>query len=446
MKRIILLLLVGLFFAIPLQAQQLAANNLYLNNRYIFNPARAGYYYGIDGFVNTRYQWLGIDDAPRLISFGVSSPIGDHMGIGMKFHNYKKGVFENVFAEASYAYQLMLGEYHIVTFGLSAGIVNRQLDQLDVGFPNDFDPVFQAGNFNETHFTVGSGIGYQWNRLKVDLAFPYLLEEGDRLRKHFLALVSYEWKLMPANVTVSPSVMYRNLVFSKNQTDFNLEFGWKEVVWIRPGFRTGNNYLMSLGFNFKHIRLGYSFQQTNLDVAQFNHNTHELSVGFTIRRKAKESRIPVTNTLDPGFYQEITEKVESLDQQMRDQNSLLDQYNHALSDQQRLLNAYGRTLEKFESLDVKKETIKTTDTNGNLIEPVSPGYYVVISTFESESRARKAMEMLKLNNMDIHVMFDSHKKLYYVYSSKTDDRDEALYRMRQLRQSNLKETWILVIK
>ncbi|MGK7397864.1 MAG: PorP/SprF family type IX secretion system membrane protein [Candidatus Cyclobacteriaceae bacterium M3_2C_046] len=446
MKKFILLFLLVSGFSVQLLAQQLTANNLYLNNRFIFNPARAGYYYGVDGFVNTRYQWLGIEDAPQLISFGLSTPVGDHMGVGLKFHNDKKGVFESFFAEAAYAYQLVLGEYQILTFGMSAGIVDRQIDQLEVGFPNDFDPVFQGSAFDETYFTVGAGLGYQWKGFKFDLAFPYLLEEGDRLREHFLALASYDWDLRASDFAISPSVMYRNLVFSNNQTDFNLEVSWKDFIWARPGYRTGDNYLMALGLNFKNIRIGYGYQQTNLDFAQFSHNTHEISVGFTIQKKNKEYQIPVSRSLNSEYIQQITEKMDNLDQQMKYQNTLLNDYNQALTDQQRLLNAYGRSLEKLETMNQERENIKAADQEGHLIEPVAPGYYVVISTFESEKRARKAVNMLQLNQMQTQIMYDSDKQLYYIYSSKTDDREEALYRMRQLRQSNLKETWILVIE
>ena len=42
-------------------AQQLPLNDLYYENRYLFNPANAGDQGALVGFLNHRRQWVGLE-------------------------------------------------------------------------------------------------------------------------------------------------------------------------------------------------------------------------------------------------------------------------------------------------------------------------------------------------------------------------------------------------
>ena len=84
MKNLRLLLPIAavLMAATLLQAQQLPQLTQYMHNDYIFNQAVAGSRPALELRSGHRYQWVGVQDAPRTFTLSGHSLVGRQMGVG----------------------------------------------------------------------------------------------------------------------------------------------------------------------------------------------------------------------------------------------------------------------------------------------------------------------------------------------------------------------------
>ena len=103
-------IIIVLLMATQLHAQQLPVYNLYPQNRILINPANTGDGGGWSGFLHSRNQWVGIQDAPKTISFGVQGMLNDNMGVGGYLVSDRAGLIDRLSINLSYAYRVKLTE------------------------------------------------------------------------------------------------------------------------------------------------------------------------------------------------------------------------------------------------------------------------------------------------------------------------------------------------
>ena len=78
-------------------AQQLPLNDLYYDNRYLFNPANAGDQGYLVGFLNHRRQWVGLEGAPVTNVLSVHSPLGNkNIGLGGTLSSDRYGFSQRI--------------------------------------------------------------------------------------------------------------------------------------------------------------------------------------------------------------------------------------------------------------------------------------------------------------------------------------------------------------
>ncbi len=81
-NRTILSLFVAFMAVTAARAQQLPQLTQYQFNDYVFNPAVAGTRSFFELRSGHRYQWVGIQDAPRTFTLSGTTPLGRNMGVG----------------------------------------------------------------------------------------------------------------------------------------------------------------------------------------------------------------------------------------------------------------------------------------------------------------------------------------------------------------------------
>ena len=105
MKKVLFVLIIGL---IPtfLIGQQLAHFTQFYLNQYIINPAAGGTKNYFDVKSSYRYQWVGVNDAPRTFTMSMDGPVTKkgNMGLGGYVYSDITGPTRRTGFKVSYAY------------------------------------------------------------------------------------------------------------------------------------------------------------------------------------------------------------------------------------------------------------------------------------------------------------------------------------------------------
>ena len=177
MKNYILIIAV-ILFTISAKSQQNPQYTQYVYNMNIINPAYAGSKEALSLNFLARTQWVGIDGAPKTLTFGAHTPLRNNLGLGLSVIVDKIGPVQeqNIYADVSYT--LNLDNDAKIAFGLKAGITafNLCLDCLNFDEPEKERAIFIDRAANKTLPNIGAGFFYYTNRFYLGLAMPNLLE------------------------------------------------------------------------------------------------------------------------------------------------------------------------------------------------------------------------------------------------------------------------------
>jgi type IX secretion system PorP/SprF family membrane protein len=123
------------------KGQQLPQLTQYQFNDYIFNPAIAGSRPFFELRSGHRYQWVGIQDAPRTFTFSGTTPVGEKMGVGGYLFTDIVGPTRRTGFQLSYAYHLRLTQDVKLSLSVSAGLLQFLIDGSKIQFHDPGDPV-----------------------------------------------------------------------------------------------------------------------------------------------------------------------------------------------------------------------------------------------------------------------------------------------------------------
>src|ERR1044071_948224 len=184
-------------------AQQTPHFSQYMINDYVLNPAIGGKFNYFLGMSANRYQWGGIDDAPRTYNLSVHGPLKwDHMGIGGQLFTDIVGPTRRTGFYMSYAYHAPLNDKIKLSFGLTAGIMQFMVDGQKINLHDNGDlvltnalqsvltPDFDAGFLlYSDRFWVGASVmQIQQNKLKF---FDYMSNTTSIMTRHYYGMLGY---------------------------------------------------------------------------------------------------------------------------------------------------------------------------------------------------------------------------------------------------------------
>ncbi len=259
------------------------------------NPAATGNTNDIDVFLHGRIQWAGIDNGPRTGVLNVTNYVDKiKSGFGFTCSYDKMGVAHHTTnMKLVYAYQLDLTEKYVLSLGLGAGVnfgyFNSYANQLsdiseygDETYPDQNEtkvsPDFDFGvELSNPYWTLGASITHL-TRSEMTTFDP---ERHYYVYGTSLIPINQKWELAP-----TVSYMHRNKtnVMEFGSLAFYDRFLWGGVV-LRPDLNEGfdpSMLIMTLGFEWKKFRFGYSYDLGLGKNEKLGASTHEiiLSYGF----------------------------------------------------------------------------------------------------------------------------------------------------------------------
>jgi type IX secretion system PorP/SprF family membrane protein len=331
MKRFFSIFVVFVLLSCQSHAQQLLLDNQYLINKYSLSPAYSGYNKNFESFLGYRQQWFGIEGAPTKQMVSLNGPIGKKSGLGLTINNLSTGNFTHFVSVFNYAYHVKLGKTQSVSFGLGAEVYRNQLEGSKVKTVSD-DPVV-VGNeaLTGTTFNANFGILYNMKNFNLGIVLPRILPQkityksGNQftVASQYLIHVSY---LLPASkyLEIEPFVIARGTQQSGVFYEASLMTKFKKKFWLVGTYKK-SGMAMSVGAALNsRIVFNYTYEFGGNDIIALSSGTHEITLGFLIKRADKRDVPPsIFPLMDDNPIQvntkEIDEKIAKLqDKQKND--------------------------------------------------------------------------------------------------------------------------------
>jgi len=294
MRNLILFCLVVL--VMQANGQQLPQLTQYQFNDYVFNPAIAGSRQFFELRSGHRYQWVGIQDAPRTFTFSGTTPVGQKMGVGGYLFTDIVGPTRRTGFQLSYAYHLRLTEDIKLSLAVSAGLLQFLIDGSKINFHDPGDPVLDDQLRGDLLPDAKFGFYLYGERFWFGATAPqllqnkvYFLDESretlSRMEDHYYAMGGYrlplgeDWKLEPSFL-----VKYTSPVPAK--IDLNATIRYKDTFWLGAGYRTNDAYCAMVGYWLKKtFQFGYSYDIITSNLRNYSTGTHEVMLAITIGKE-----------------------------------------------------------------------------------------------------------------------------------------------------------------
>lgn len=290
-KRI--LLICAFFCSRVVFAQQLPHYTQYLINDYVTNPAIGGTspYFNVQS--NHRFQWVGIQDAPRTYIFSLHGPLAnDKMGVGGYVFTDYTGPTRRSGFQASYSYRINVTDKIKLSFGLAGGLLQFAVDGGKVNLEDVNDLVLSTSLQSALVPDIAAGLYlYEDKRWFISLSAPQLVGSKlqffdaydntlSRLSNHYFAAGGYTFDLSN-DFQVQPSFLIKYIDPLPIQVDANVRVIYQENVWLGLNYRSEDAVGAMLGYSFREkFIFGYSYDFPISNIRKQSTGSHELMVGF----------------------------------------------------------------------------------------------------------------------------------------------------------------------
>lgn len=294
--RKICILLVVLLPGFASFAQQIGQFSQYMLTDYIINPAFAGSRDYFDVRSINRYQWAGLQDAPRTFNLSVNGPLrNENMGLGGSLFTDVAGPTRRTGLQFSYAYHLRVGTTGRLGFSLSAGLLQFGIDASRLKLIDQNDPALFTTLRSKTLFDAKLGILYHTPDWFIGFTAPQLLQNradlfatGNqlaRLEDHYLLMGGYTFDL-GNDIVIKPTFLLKYVHPAPLAFDLSARAIWRETVHAGLSYRHKEAIALMAGYEFRQtISVSYAYDITTSNLKNYSTGTHEFVLGFRFNQK-----------------------------------------------------------------------------------------------------------------------------------------------------------------
>ncbi|WP_025740971.1 PorP/SprF family type IX secretion system membrane protein [Aquimarina pacifica] len=292
------------------------------DNLYLVHPAMAGASNANKIRLTARKQWFDVNNAPNLQTLNINFRTGQKSGWGGIIFKDENGRFSQTGFYATYAYHLLFSrdrtDLNMLSFGLSAGFIQSNVNTTDLFDSFDPDPVVLDRIQKDSYYNIDVGFSYNYLEWYAHFTVKSLLpvtrdtfdnaerdgEFGDSSnQRRYVFSLGYLFGLGSTDFSLEPSVMY--LLTDETQEaslDGNLktyyELNDNTTLWGGMSYRRNldgaeysndgltirNQQLQYftpfLGVNYKKWIVGYTYSYQQNDVVISDGGFHQLTLGY----------------------------------------------------------------------------------------------------------------------------------------------------------------------
>ena len=269
----------------------------YMYNKLAINPGYAGSHELLSLEAITRFQWVGINGAPRTTSFTANTPLRNpHIGLGFYAYRDELGPTVDYGVMGNFTYRVIFKNSKLC-FGINAGIkyYNINFGALAAKDPDDLILINQVSNkavpdvdfgiyYYTPHFYAGlSSKHLLQNQMSVSSApVPDSESSFSKLKRHFYGISGAAIPLS-TNLVFMPSVLMKVVEGAPFQIDINASFLLLEVLTLGASYRSNAAIAFLVEVNItKSLSIGYSYDIWFNSLQGYNSGSHEIRIGYDI--------------------------------------------------------------------------------------------------------------------------------------------------------------------
>lgn len=286
------LMMLTVFTAFGVQAQQDPMYTQYMENLSILNPAYVGSKDFLSAMAVSRNQWVSMPGAPDTRTIAVSSPVSStNMGLGLSFLSDRIGVTKQNGVYLDYAYRLNFSGGRVLSLGLKGGInfYEAGLTGLQTNDPND--PVFSQDINRKFLPNLGVGAFFSAERYYFGLSAPKLIENKinangystqsiSREQIHLFFMTGYVFDINKI-VKFKPSVLTSFVANAPVSLNLTGTFLFYDRLWLGAMYRFGDSFggLFQIQVT-NQLKVGYSYDLSINQLSAYNNGTHEIMIVY----------------------------------------------------------------------------------------------------------------------------------------------------------------------
>ena len=300
------------------------------DNYYLIHPSMAGAANCAKIRLTARKQWFGQEDAPELQTLSFNGRVGEKAGAGIILFNDKNGYHSQKGVKFTYAYHLMFSRDEIdlnqLSFGISGGLIQSQLDETEFRQSGDFDPIIDGTIVQkDSYFNIDFGASYNYLDFYVHGTVKNAIEtrrdiyteyESDNLRKYLLSS-GYVFGDKD-RILWEPSILFQLVDKTKEKSiDLNMkaykdfDFGklWGGLSYRRSfdsaEYTNGSGvskqrlqyFTPIVGVNFNNFMFAYTYSHVLGAIKFDNGGYHQITLGINLFCKPEkyECNCPAIN-------------------------------------------------------------------------------------------------------------------------------------------------------
>lgn len=296
MKRI--LLIVGItLVSWALSSQQLAHFTQFYLNEYIINPGAGGTKEYFDVKSSYRYQWVGVNDAPRTFTLSLDGPVTKkkNMGLGGYIYSDVTGPTRRTGFKLSYSYNFLITDEIKLSFGLAGGMMQFAVDGSEIQLADANDVAF--GNQLTNAYTPDAAFGaYLYSDdFYVSLSIPQLIgtelrftdtysNSMNKLENHYYFNAGYKFHVN--DWVLEPFGQVKYIPPTDPQIDLGGRVIYNDKIWLGGTYRTEDAAAVFVGLHLvENFVFSYSYDIITSDVSDVSSGTHEVVLGLRFHER-----------------------------------------------------------------------------------------------------------------------------------------------------------------
>ncbi len=336
-------ILLMLLTSSSLFAQQIPATDLYFNNLFFVNPAKAGDAGTTQLAVFNRRQWTGIEGAPVTSFVSLDLPLKGKIGLGFNFVNDQINFLRTNKGSLSGRYKLQLAKEHFLSLGVQASLYDSYLNFSNVKVDDYSDAILTVGNNNNAlAMGVDFGLNYQFRNLEIGAYHSQVFNSSAksyfkndlnsyRLQPHYGGYASYKFNINN-EFSLQPRIGVRYLPGVFMQADMGAMLDFKNKFGVGVLYRTQET--MSMSFKYKASDLFtffYSYGAGLQGISAYSGGTHEFMILINFKKEVPLEEVEKRNMEFDSLALEV--------KKLGDKNKELDAVNAALEARVAVLEA-----------------------------------------------------------------------------------------------------------
>ena len=297
MKKIfcfLFLYIIAILAAIAQQDPQFSFNKV---TQQTVNPSFAGNDGMMNGVILNRYQWVGIDGAPKTLvfSFGLPTKVfGLNSGIGFNIISDEIGFEKNILVSLDYAYRTKT-EIGDLSFGASFGFYNMAVNGGNRWyFPtgelwDSSDTKYPQSEASQLAFDMGIGAFLRSKDYFIGVSATHInqptiiLSDEARtyLARHYYLAAGYNISLSDPLFELQPSV-YMKSDGVAYQVDCLVDLVYRKRFSAGLNYRINDAVCVLLGVEMSNgLKIGYAYDLITSPLSGYTGGSHEIYLSYS---------------------------------------------------------------------------------------------------------------------------------------------------------------------